>query len=128
MRKLLPDQAVEEVVQAVARGHAAGVVDELLVGHAGGQIGLGHETHGGRAGHVERLVAAMPGEHLQCQGFAQRPARRQPGRLPVDVRQPGAHPARAALPCRLSRTATWEVPSWASSNSCEAASSLVSVE
>ena len=43
-----PDQAVEEVMQVVARGNAARLEDELLVGRAFGQIVLGHKAPGQR--------------------------------------------------------------------------------
>jgi len=126
MGETQPDQTIEEIVQAVARGHALLLEDELLIGLARRQRGLGHETHRG-TGAVENLGATAPGVDLLRQRLPDRTIWRQPGRRPVDALQLVGHQARAGLPWRLSRTETWEVPSWAISNSCVAASNLVRV-
>jgi len=86
-RELVPHQAVEEVVQVVARGHAAGAPDVLLVSHALGQLGLGHKTHrqGWRRGGLQRpvhchIVLLQLLRHRLAEGAP----RRQPGGAPVD--------------------------------------------
>jgi hypothetical protein len=44
--KAQPAQAIEKIVQTVARRHPAGFKNELLVSHACRQLGLGHKHFG----------------------------------------------------------------------------------
>ena len=99
--KAHPAQAVEEIVQVVAGGHACMLKDELLVSHAGRQVRLRHEADGRAAVGVERLRHGGDGLHLPLHSLAMATPAGEPGMLPVDTRQGLCARRRLCTPCGL---------------------------
>ena len=90
--KVQPHQAIEKIMQPVARRHLPGTVDKRLVGLPCRQRRLEHKRYGRRGLRtVQRLGAAVlarPGARqrkgLRGQWLTLYPPRGQPGRGPVD--------------------------------------------
>ena len=89
LRVMQPAQAVEKIMQAIARGDLAGTKNESLVGFAFRQDGLGNKLNtrsrqqlGGRG--IQRLRARRTAQHLLRQGLTRGPQRSQPRGGPVN--------------------------------------------
>ena len=90
-RVMQPAQAVEKIMQTVARRNLAVTVNECLIGLAGREGGLHHKLHARirRHGHrccVQRLRAVGTCVHLPRQRFSHGTQWGQPGRGPVNRR------------------------------------------